>query len=136
MKMKILKSQKKKTTLFHIYRTRTFCNCIYVSHTQHYIYIYYVCVITISYTPCRDTAISPRGGIYLSSTTPHTLLRLRQCYPTLPNYFFITTTLTAQLNKLPLTTIIFIIIDGIIRFNNHKIQTHALGSICIRRGSI
>ena len=40
-------------------------------------------------------------------------------------------TTTAQLNKLPQTTIKFIIIDGIIRFNNHKIQTHALCSICV-----
>jgi len=31
-----------------------------------------------------------------------------------------------QLNKLPQTTIIFRIIDGTIRFNNAKIQTHAL----------
>ena len=37
-----------------------------------------------SYTPCRDTAFSHRGGISLSSTH---LLRLRQCYPTLPKYF-------------------------------------------------
>jgi len=41
-----------------------------------------------------------------------------------------------QLNKLPKTTIIFIIIDGTIRFNNAKIQTHALGSICVRRDDI
>jgi len=41
-----------------------------------------------------------------------------------------------QLNKLPQTTIIFIIIDGTIRFNNAKIQTHALGSICVRRDDI
>jgi len=41
-----------------------------------------------------------------------------------------------QLNKLPQTTIIFRIIDGTIRFNNAKIQTHALGSICGRRDGI
>ena len=69
---------------------------------------------------------------------PHPLLRLRQCYPTLPNYFFMTTTTTTklQLNKLPQTTIIFGIIDGTIRFNNAKIQTQALGSICVRRDRI
>ena len=38
-------------------------------------------------------------------------------YPT--KQLFMTTTTTAQLNKLPLTTFIF----RIIRFNNHKIQT-------------
>ena len=59
-------------------------------------------IITFSYTPCRDTAISPRGG-------------------------------TVQLNKLPQTTIIIIIIDGTIRFIKAKIQTDALGSICVRR---
>ena len=32
------------------------------------------------------------------------------------------------------TTIIFRIIEGTIRFNNDKIQTHALGSICHRDG--
>ena len=87
-----------------------------------------------SYTPCRDTAISPRGGISLYSTP---LLRLRQCYPTLPNYFFMTTTTTkGRLNKLPQTTIIFRIIDGTIGFNNVNIQTHAHGSICVRRDGI
>ena len=57
----------------------------------------------------------------------HPLLRLRHCYPTLPNYCFMsttttttTTTTTAQLNNLPLTAIIFIIKDGTIRSNNHK----------------
>ena len=52
--------------------------------------------ISFSYTPCRDTAISPRVGIYISS-----LSRLRQC-----NYFFMTTTkkIFSSLNypKLPL----------------------------------
>ena len=38
-----------------------------------------------------------------------------------------------QLHKLPKTTIIFRIIDSTIRFNNAKIETHALGSICVRR---
>ena len=52
-------------------------------------------------------------------------------YPTLPNYFFMTTTTTkVQLNKLPQTTIIFRIIDDTICLNNHKIQTHALGLMC------
>ena len=42
-----------------------------------------------------------------------------------------------QLNKLPQTTmIIFRIIVGTIRFNNAKIQTHALGSMCVRRDGI
>ena len=59
----------------------------------------------------------------------HPLLRLRECYPTLPNYFFMTTTTT----KLPQTTITFRKIDSTLRFNNAKIQTHALGSICVRR---
>jgi len=36
-----------------------------------------------------------------------------------------TTTIKGPLNKLPQTTIIFKIIDGTIRFNNAKIQTHA-----------
>ena len=39
-------------------------------------------------------------------------------------------------NKLPLTTITFRIIDGTIRFNNAKIHTHALGSICVQRDDI
>ena len=65
----------------------------------------------------------------------HPLLHLRQCYPTLTNYFFMTTT-KVQLNKLPQTTIIFRILDGTIRFNNAKIQTHALGSICVCRDGI
>ena len=45
--------------------------------------------IEIPYTPCRDTAISTRCGISLSSTPspPHPLLRLRQCYPILRNSF-------------------------------------------------
>jgi len=64
----------------------------------------------------------------------HPLLRLRHCYPTLPNYCFMSTTTTttttttitttAQLNNLPLTAIIFIIIDGTIRSNNHKKNKH------------
>ena len=41
-----------------------------------------------------------------------------------------------QLNKLPQTNIIFRIIDGTIRFNNAIIQTHALGSVCVRRDGI
>ena len=41
-----------------------------------------------------------------------------------------------QLNKLPQTTIIFRIIDSTIRFNNAKIQKHALGSIYVRRDGI
>ena len=116
--------------------------------------------ISLSYTPCRDTAITPwvgylflthHAGILLSHpgwdiSFLHTmpgycyltpgldiyispLSRLRQC-----NYFFMTTTTTTkvQLNELPQTTIIFRIIEGTIRFNNAKIQTHALGSICVR----
>ena len=47
-----------------------------------------------------------------------------------------TTTKQVQLNKLPQTTIIFRIIDGTIRFNNAKIQTHALGSIRVCRDGI
>ena len=44
----------------------------------------------------------------------------------LTELLFMTTTTTkqVQLNKLPQTTIIFRIIDGTIRFNNAKIQTH------------
>jgi len=83
--------------------------------------------------PCQDTAISPGMG-YLYP--PLLLLCLRQCYPTLPNYFLMTTTTKVQLNKLPQTTIIFRIKDGTIRFNSAKIQTLALGSICVRRHSI
>ena len=47
-----------------------------------------------------------------------------------------TTTANVQLNKLSQTTIIFGIIGGTIRFNNAKIQTHTLGSICVRRDGI
>ena len=47
-----------------------------------------------------------------------------------------TTTKQVQLNKLPQTIIIFRIIDGTIRFNNAKIQTHALGSIRVCRDGI
>jgi len=47
-----------------------------------------------------------------------------------------TTITKVQLNKLHQTTIIFRIIDGTIRFNNDRIQTHALGSICVRRDGI
>jgi len=47
-----------------------------------------------------------------------------------------TTTKQVQLKKLPQTTIIFIIIDGTIRFNNIKIQTRVLGLICVRRDGI
>ena len=81
--------------------------------------------------------LSHPGVGYLYSPPPPPL-HLHQCYPTLPNYLFMTTitTTTAELNKLPLTIIIFIIIDGTIRFNNHKIQTHALGSICVRHDGI
>ena len=64
----------------------------------------------------------------------HPLLHLHQCYPTLTNYFFMATTTTTtkvQLNKLPKNTIIFRILDCTIRFNNAKILTHALGSICV-----
>jgi len=112
-----------------------------ISTTQSEKYFFRLCFplilrTVISYTPCWDTAILPRGGISLSSTTPQTLLRLGQCYPTLPNHFFMTTTTKVQPNKLPQTTIKFRIIDGTIRFNNTKIQTHALGSICVRRDSI
>ena len=75
------------------------------------------------------------GYCYLTRGLDNSILY--PCYPTLPNYFFMTTsTTTAQLNKLPLTTIILRIINGTIRFNNDKIQTQALGSICIRRNGI
>jgi len=40
-----------------------------------------------------------------------------------------TTITTVQFNKLPLTT-------DTIRFNNDIIQTHAFGSICVRRDGI
>ena len=57
---------------------------------------------------------------------------LRLCHPTIPIYFFMTTTTKkGPLNKLPQTTIILTI-----SFNNTKIQTHALGSICVHRDSI
>ena len=56
-------------------------------------------VMHFSYTPCRDIAISPRGVISLFSTPA--LLRLRKCYPTLPNYIFMTTT-TAKISPLNL----------------------------------
>jgi len=59
-------------------------------------------------------------------------LRLCPCHPTLPNYLFMTTTTQVQLHKLTQTTIIVRTIDGTIRFNNAKIQTHALDSICVR----
>ena len=59
------------------------------------------------------------------------------CYPTLPNYFHDDNNNNkGQLNKLPQSTIIIRLIDGTIRFNKAKIQTHALGSICIRRDGI
>ena len=67
----------------------------------------------------------------------HPLFRLHQCYPTLPNSLFMTTTTKKmQLNKLPQTTILFRTIDGTICFNNDNIQTHVLGSICVRRDGI
>jgi len=80
----------------------------------------------------HDFSIYPGVG-YL-----YPLLCLRKCYPTQPNYFFMTTTTTTkvQLNKLPQTTILFRIVDGTIRFNNAKIQTQALGSICVCRDGI
>jgi len=84
-----------------------------------------------SHTSCRDTAISPRDGITLSFT-PVALAPMLS-YPT-ELLFMTTSTTTVQVNKLPLTTIIFRIIDGTIRFYNDKIQTHALGSICHRDG--
>jgi len=56
-------------------------------------------------------------------------------YPT-ERFFMATTTKNVQLNKPQHTTIIFRIIDGTIRLNNAKIQTHALGSICVRRDGI
>ena len=69
-----------------------------------------------------------RGGISLSSTPPHCA-----CANVILPY----QTKKVQLNKLPQTTmIIFRIIVGTIRFNNAKIQTHALGSMCVRRDSI
>jgi len=48
-------------------------------------------------------------------------------------------TTTAQLNKLPLSIILFRIIDCTMRFNNRKIQTHAFDSqcyTCVRRDGI
>ena len=84
----------------------------------------------VSYTLCRDTAISPRSGITLSPT--HVALAPMLSHLT-ELLFMITTTTIAQLNKLPLTSIIVRIIDGTICFDNHNIQTHVLGSICLRR---
>jgi len=49
---------------------------------------------------------------------PSPLLRLRQCYPT-PELLLMTTA-TPQLNKLPLSTIIFRTTDNKNGFNNHN----------------
>jgi len=67
------------------------------------------CEIVIPYTPCYDTDISPGVGIIY----PSPLLRLCQCYPTLPNYVLMTTTTTTTItttayyiyNNTPYTTI-------------------------------
>ena len=82
----------------------------------------------ISYTPCRNTAISPVVGYLYPPPPPHCA-----CANVILPY----QTKKVQLNKLPQTTmIIFRIIVGTIRFNNAKIQTHALGSMCVRRDGI
>ena len=101
-------------------------------HSFHIWFLCQLCIvqkpscISFFYTPCLDTAISSRGGISLSYPPP--LLRLLS-YPT-KLLFNDNNNKKVQLNKLPQTTIIFRIIDGTIRLNNAKIQTHALGSIC------
>ena len=84
----------------------------------------YICEKMISYTPCQDIAISPRGGKSLSSTP--SLYCACQCYPT-KLLFYDNNNKKVQLHKLPQTTIIFRIIEGTIRFNNAKIQIHVLG---------
>ena len=70
--------------------------------------------ILLSYTPCRDTAISSRVG-YLSPTPYCACANV--ILPYRITFYCKTTTK---------------IIDGTMRFNNAKIQTHALGSICVR----
>ena len=62
----------------------------------------------LSYTPYRDTAISPGVG-YLYPPPP---IEPMLYYPT--ELLLRTTTTNVQLNKLPQTTIIFRIIDGTI----------------------
>ena len=90
----------------------------------------------VSYTPCRDTAISPQGGISLSSTpTPPYCVCANVILPYQTTFLW-QQQKKVQLNKLPQTAIMFKIIDGTILFNNAKIQIHALGSICVRRDSI
>ena len=79
----------------------------------------------------RYLFLTHHAGILLSHPGvgylyPSPRLCLRQRYPTLPNYLFMTTTTTVQLNKLPVITIVFRIIDGTIGLNNTKIQIHAL----------
>ena len=76
------------------------------------------------------------GYCYLNPPSPIALAPMLS-YPTY-TYLLLKTTKTTKvkLNKLPQTSIIFRIIDGTICFNNHKIQTHTLGSICVRRDGI
>ena len=62
---------------------------------------------------------------------PSPRLCLRQRYPTLPNYLFMTTTTTVQLNKLPVITIVFRIIDGTIRFITTKYKRTHWFNMCL-----
>ena len=84
-----------------------------------------MCPVVVSFKELISSPPTPSFPIALA---------LMLSYPT--ELLFMTTTKQVQLKKLPQTTIIFIIIDGTIRFNNIKIQTHALGSICVRRDGI
>ena len=79
-----------------------------------------------------------RGGISLSSFPPPTppIALVQMLSYSTEQLFYDNNNNKVQLNKLPQTNIIFRIIDGTIRFNNDNIQTHPLGSICIRRDGI
>jgi len=71
------------------------------------------------------------GYCYLNPPSPIALAPMLS-YPTYTILLLKTTTTTkVKLNKLTQTTLLIRIIDGTIGFNNAKIQTHALGSICV-----
>jgi len=71
-----------------------------------------------SFTPCRDTANSPRAGITINRAPYPTPVALAPMLSHIPNYFRMTT--TTQLDKLPLSIIIFRTTDNTNVFNNYK----------------
>ena len=111
----------------YIVRIKVHCRSVFKTFDLAYILakVTHSNDIVISYTPCRDTAISSRGGISLSSTPYYACANVILPYR-----------INNKLNKLHQTIIIFRIPDGTIPFNNARIQTHALGAICVRRDGI